>query len=139
MKRTRPDLVPFLALIVALALLATACATLRDNIRKAAIISGEVALNIDTDEQALYASGAYSAGTHKQIGEAIVVMLTAVRAYERAARAWPENVAMPANVPAAMAEALQAVATVERIIADIPGNGKLMANLAHVRSAIGGQ
>ena len=57
MKRTRPDFVPFLALIVALALLATACATLRDNIRKAAIISGEVALNIDTDEQALYASG----------------------------------------------------------------------------------
>jgi len=127
--------------VVLLALSLAACgATIRDNIRKSALVVGEAALTIDQLERDLYATGAagYSAEKHKQAGAAIIVMLTAVRSYERAAAAWPEAVAMPTTVPQAMVDALLAIATVEKIIEGIPGNEKLLANLAKVKLGIGG-
>ena len=128
--------------IIALVFFTTACAgTLRDNVRKGALIAGEAALSIDADEATLYASTPrtiYTPEQHAKAGTAIVVMLKAVQVYERAARAWPEKVAIPGNVPEAMAEALSAITAVEQIIGGVPGNSKLLANLEHVRSVIGG-
>lgn len=126
--------------VLFLVVLMTACAaSLRDNIRRGALISGAVALSIDQAERELYASGVYYEAKHRQVGAAIVVMLTAVRAFERAVAAWPENISMPQTVPQAMADALAAIGAVEKIVEDVPGNGKLLAHLARARGIIGGK
>ena len=137
--RRRPALLVPLLLLALIG--AAACATtLRDNVRKSAVVAGEVALSIDQTEQELWAAHppGYTAEKHQQVNDAMILMLASVRAYERAARAWPEAMPMPTTVPQAMMDALAAIATVERIIEGIPGNEKLKANLARVRATIGG-
>ena len=103
--------------IVLVAFIAAGCGvTIRDGFRKSAMVAGESALSIDTLEQQLYTSGVIGLEKHQQAGPAIVVMLEAVRAYERAARAWPIGVAMPTTLPQAMADALQAISAVQHIL-----------------------
>jgi cellobiose-specific phosphotransferase system component IIC len=120
--------------------LITGCAgSIRDNVRKSVLVTGEVALSIDQAERDVYATGVYDAAKHKQIGAAILVMLTAVRAYERAVAAWPDTFTMPSNVPQAMADALSAIAAVERIVEGIPQAEKLRANLNKAKLVIGGK
>jgi hypothetical protein len=110
--------------------LITGCAgSIRDNVRKSVLVTGEVALSIDQAERDVYATGVYDAAKHKQIGAAILVMLTAVRAYERAVAALPQ----------AMADALSAIAAVERIVEGIPQAEKLRANLNKAKLVIGGK
>lgn len=136
----RPRVRAVIVVVSLAAVMSAGCAlTIRDNVRKAALVSGEIALGIDQAERDLYASGVYSAEKHKQVGAAILVALTAVRSFERAARAWPEKVTMPQNVPQAMVDALAAIAAVERIVEGIPGNGKLLANLNKAKIIIGGK
>lgn len=132
----KPRLVAPILILVIL----TGCAgSIRDNFRRAALISGEVALGIDQTERDVYATGVYDDATHKKIGAAILVMLKAVRVYERAVAAWPESFSMPPDVPTALADAIAAINNVERIIEGIPGTGKLTANLNRIKAALGGK
>ena len=57
----------------------------------------------------------------------------------RAAQAWPAGVSMPPDVPTAMAAALKAIADVRVIVAPLPGNTKLLANLDKLAAVIGGK
>lgn len=125
--------------LVVLLVLAGCAGTLRDRIRTSAMLTGEAALTIDQAERDLYATGAYDAATHKELGGYVLTALTAVRAYERAAAAWPKDVTMPDTIPQLLADAMKALAALERIVQGVPGNGKLLANIAHARAKIGGQ
>ena len=138
-QRVRPDLIPIVALLVALAFLATACAgSIRDNVRTGAMMAGETVLTLDHEENALYATGAYSADKHKEIGATILTAMRAVQVYVRAARAWPEQTPMPDNVMEAMLVATRSLAAVERIIEGVPNNGKLLAAIHKLQAMIGG-
>jgi hypothetical protein len=147
-KLRRFAIVPIIAfllvagLLCGAAVLTTGCGNLRDdNIRKGALVAGETALSINQDELDLYAAEPhtiYTPDMHAKAGAAIKVVLITVRAYERAAAAWPEHVTMPADVPQALLDAIKAIGTVEGIVQGIPGNGKLLANLDKLKNKIGG-
>jgi hypothetical protein len=122
---------------VALAFLACA-GSIRDNVRTGAMMAGETVLTIDAEENALYATGAYSAEKHKEIGATILTAMRAVQVYVRAARAWPEQTVMPDNVMEAMLTATRAITAVEGIVAGVPGNAKILAALQKLKSYIGG-
>jgi hypothetical protein len=125
--------------IVLVAFLASGCGvTIRDNFRKSALVAGNVALDIDKGEMALYTSGVIGLEKHKKAGPAIVVMLQSVQVYERAARMWPETGVMPSNLPQAMADAVQAIMAVKYILAETPGAEKLLANLDHLKDYVTG-
>lgn len=134
MKRLAP------VFVVVLAVTLCACgATIRDNIRTAALVTGTVALDVDKTERDLYATGIYDAATHKAIGAKILVMLESCQAFERAAKVWPETLSMPPDVPTAMAKALQSIADVKAIVSPLPGTSKLITNLDKLSTAIGGK
>jgi hypothetical protein len=136
--RSRSFVAPFIALVVALAFLACA-GSIRDNVRKGALLAGETVLTIDQEESALYATGAYGVEKHKEIGGTILTAMRAVQVYVRAARAWPENMVMPDTVIEAMLTAVRAITAVEHIIEGVPGNAKLLAALHKIKAQIGGE
>jgi len=136
--RSRPDLAPFVALVVALVFLACA-GSIRDNVRKGALMAGETVLTIDQEENALYATGAYGVEKHRDIGATILTAMRAVQVYVRAARAWPEQTVMPDSVMEAMLTAIRAITAVEHIVEGVPGNAKLLAALHRIRAQIGGE
>ncbi len=126
--------------VVLTALMLASCgATIQQNIRNTALVVGTVALDVDQAERDLYATGAYDAAKHKQIGAVILTMLESSQAFVRAAQAWPAGVSMPPDVPTAMAAALKAIADVRVIVAPLPGNTKLLANLDKLAAVIGGK
>ena len=137
-QRVRPDFVPLVAFVVALTFLACA-GSIRDNVRTGAMMSGETVLTIDTEENALYATGAYSAEKHKEIGATILTAMRAVQVYVRAARAWPEQTVMPDTVMEAMLVATRALTAVEVVVAGVPGNAKILAALHKIKTQIGGE
>jgi hypothetical protein len=127
---------------VVLLIFTIGCAgNLRDNVRKSALVTADAALGIDQLERQLWAlrPPGYTPEKHLQATKAIILMLTAVRTYERAARAWPANLTMPVTIPQAMADALSAIVTVQRIFEGIPAADSLLLALKNTSAAIGGQ
>lgn len=117
----------------------SACAgTLRDRVRTSALASGELVLSLDSEEAALYQAGAYAEAKHKAAGETIDTLIVAVRAFERAARAWPETMPeMPQNVSAAQEDVKKAAAAVAHIFEGVPGTGGLTKILDAIRARVG--
>jgi hypothetical protein len=102
------------------------------------MMAGETVLTIDSEEQALYATGAYGVEKHKEVGATILTAMRAVQVYVRAARAWPEQTVMPDTVMEAMLMATRAITAVEGIVAGVPGNAKILAALQKLKAYIGG-
>jgi hypothetical protein len=127
-----------LVAIILAALMAGCGLTVQQNIRNTALVVGTVALDVDQAERDLYATGAYDAATHKKVGAVILTMLEASQSFVRAAQAWPAGVSMPPDVPTAMAAALKAIADVRTIVAPLPNNAKILANLDKLAKVIGG-
>ena len=124
--------------LVLCALAATGCgATIQERIRSSALIAGETALSIDSLEQSIAVS--LTPEQRAKTNAAVLTMLECVRAYERAVRAWPTSMpSMPGSVWEAQSKAIAAIVACERVMADVPRTGKILANLKKVREGIGG-
>jgi len=131
-----------LLLIAVLGVSASCAGSIRNQIRTSALVVGDAALGIDQIEQdiaravpPIYTSPAQA----QEVSRGVLATLQAARAYERAVRAWPAGeIAVPRTVWEAQTTALQAIVQVEGILEDVPGAGKLLANLKHLRELIGG-
>jgi hypothetical protein len=135
-----------LVLACVLAMGATGCAgSLRDRVRTAAVITSDTVLTLDQEERILYAGGAYGSdpapakAKHLAIGAKVDGAIVAVLVFERAAKAWPVSMpTLPTDVAKAQTDALAALTELALIVKDVPGNGKLLANIAKVKEKIGG-
>lgn len=132
----------WLAASLTACLLFVGCAgTLRDRVRTTALTTGEAALTLVETERQVYAAGipGYTQAKHLDAVDKLIVLVTAVRAFERAAAAWPaEMPTMPKDVWQAQADALAAIAAVQHIIEGVPGTAKLAENLNLVKFKLGG-
>ena len=100
MRSRRPDLVPFVALLVALAFLATACANKRHTFAVASQTVAASLFAIQDAENAAYAAGKLTPAQHQRFNQEMVVALTLGREFNTVVRAWQPGAPVPTQLAA---------------------------------------
>jgi hypothetical protein len=115
----RLSLIALVGIFVAMCA-AQACAAKgpRNTTRVAALTAGDLALDVDKAERDIYAAGIkeYGKPQHDAVGDQVLKVLYATRAFERASRQWHDGETTPKAVDDAKAALVAAIADLERVI-----------------------
>lgn len=143
MRMMRRTPIRVLAVVLAVGLLSAsvACAArgARNQARVAALTVGEAALALDQVERDLYAAGipGYDKLLHDQVGQGVLKVLYAARAFERAARQWQDGLEAPAAVDAARVGVTVALDDIEHLLpAAAAIRDPLLRALAGIRAVL---
>lgn len=108
----------------------------RAKTQTASLTVGELVLALDAAEYRTFAAGLYDEPTHRRIGDGILRVLYAARAFERAAAAWPADATLaPQMVRDALSQLETVLTDLERAVPTGAARQAIRAAIAAIRAA----
>lgn len=130
----------FVSVILALVIVSSlgpACAAkgLRNQTRVTALAVGDSVVALDEVEAVLFKANVYDKATHDRIGDGVLKLARAARAFERGAASWQDGPA-PVTIASLRLGVLAALTDVEQLVPEAH-RARFAAALAAIRAAVG--